>query len=150
MDAGPHANAADIFACSNGLLHLPTRTLLPHTPTFYSVNAVEYAYDARVKEPVEWLRFLQLLWEQDTQSIATLQELFGLLLTGDTRHQKAFLLVGPIRSGKGTIARVLTALLGGDNVAGPDTERSVTELRTGAVDWQASGHHLGCTAWGPH
>ena len=119
MDAEPHANAADIFACSNGLLHLPTRTLLPHTPTFYSVNAVEYAYDARVKEPVEWLRFLQLLWEQDTQSIATLQELFGLLLTGDTRHQKAFLLVGPIRSGKGTIARVLTALLGGDNVAGP-------------------------------
>ena len=119
MDAEPHANAADIFACSNGLLHLPTRTLLPHTPTFYSVNAVEYAYDARVKEPVEWLRFLQLLWEQDTQSIATLQELFGLLLTNDTRHQKAFLIVGPKRSGKGTIARLLTALLGAGNVAGP-------------------------------
>ena len=44
---------------------------------------------------------------------------FGLLLTNDTTHQKAFLIVGPKRSGKGTIARVLTGLLGQENVAGP-------------------------------
>ena len=37
------------FACSNGLLHLPTRTLLPHTPIFFSVNAVEYAYERGVR-----------------------------------------------------------------------------------------------------
>ena len=119
IDAEPHADATDIFACSNGLLHLPTRTLLPHTPVFFSVNAVEYAYDAWVSEPAEWLRFLHLLWPQDSETIATLQELFGVLLTNDTRHQKAFLIVGPKRSGKGTIARLLTALLGADNVAGP-------------------------------
>jgi putative DNA primase/helicase len=48
-----------------------------------------------------------------------LQEMFGLLLTGDTRYQKALLIVGPMRSGKGTIARVLMKLLGQDNVCGP-------------------------------
>ena len=48
-----------------------------------------------------------------------LQEMFGLMLTGDTSHQKAFLLVGPRRSGKSTIARVLTKLLGQANVCGP-------------------------------
>ena len=53
------------------------------------------------------------------ESIETLQELFGLLLTPNTVHQKAFLLVGPKRSGKGTIARVLIGLLGRENVAGP-------------------------------
>jgi phage/plasmid-associated DNA primase len=37
---------------------------------------------------------------------------FGLLLTPDMRYQKAFLIVGPKRSGKGTIARVLKDLLG--------------------------------------
>jgi len=42
-----------------------------------------------------------------------------LLVTGETRHQKAFLIVGPKRSGKGTIARILTQLLGQDNVCGP-------------------------------
>ena len=51
--------------------------------------------------------------------IETLQELFGLLLTPNTAHQKAFLLVGPKRSGKGTIARVLTGVLGRENVVGP-------------------------------
>jgi putative DNA primase/helicase len=39
--------------------------------------------------------------------------------TPDTTQQKIFLLVGPRRSGKGTIARVLTAMLGRENVAGP-------------------------------
>jgi phage/plasmid-associated DNA primase len=48
-----------------------------------------------------------------------LQEMFGLLLTADTRYEKIFLLVGPKRSGKGTIGRVLTAMLGKDNVANP-------------------------------
>src|SRR5262245_30303787 len=43
--------------------------------------------------------------------------MFGLMLTGDTRFQKVFMLIGPKRSGKGTIARVLTELLGKDNVA---------------------------------
>jgi putative DNA primase/helicase len=48
-----------------------------------------------------------------------LQELFGLLLTTDTKYQKLFLLVGPKRSGKGTIARVLKTLIGEENVCAP-------------------------------
>jgi putative DNA primase/helicase len=36
-----------------------------------------------------------------------------------TRYQKMLLLVGPPRSGKGTIGRVLTKMLGKDNVAAP-------------------------------
>lgn len=45
--------------------------------------------------------------------------MFGYFLTNDTRQQKLFMLVGPKRSGKGTIARVIEALLGPDNVVGP-------------------------------
>jgi putative DNA primase/helicase len=48
-----------------------------------------------------------------------LQEIFGLCLTTDTRHQKAFLLIGPKPSGKGTIARVLGALTGRCNTVSP-------------------------------
>jgi P4 family phage/plasmid primase-like protien len=40
-------------------------------------------------------------------------------LRADTNQQKAFMLVGAIRSGKGTIARVLTALVGKDNTVSP-------------------------------
>jgi putative DNA primase/helicase len=119
LDTVDRPAAADLLACTNGLLHLPTRTLHPHTPAFFGLNAVDYAYDETDREPAAWLGFLASLWGDDQQSIDTLQELFGLTLTADTSHQKAFLVVGPKRSGKGTIARVLTALLGRENVAGP-------------------------------
>jgi putative DNA primase/helicase len=41
------------------------------------------------------------------------------VLSGRTDLHKIMLLIGPTRSGKGTIARVLAALLGKGNVAGP-------------------------------
>ena len=115
---GP-APPSEILACANGLVHLPSRRMLPHSPDFFTTNAVDYRFDRDAGDPIEWLEFLHGIWPDDPESIATLQEIFGLALTGDTSHQKAFLIVGPKRSGKGTIARVLTALLGKENVAGP-------------------------------
>lgn len=109
----------EIVACSNGLLHLPTLQLLPHTPAFFTHNALDFAFDPEAPPPRHWLGFLQELWPQDPVAVETLQEIFGLALTGDTRHQKAFLFVGPKRSGKGTIARVLTRLICPENVVAP-------------------------------
>lgn len=126
LDAAPHLPAREFLPCANGLLHLPTRVLTPATPAFFGLNAVDYPYDAAAPKPAEWLKFLASIWETDQQSIDTLQELFGLLLTADTSQQKAFLIVGPKRSGKGTIARILTAMLGRGNVAGP-TLSSLTQ-----------------------
>ncbi len=70
-------------------------------------------------EPGQWFDFLDQLWPGDPESVATLQEIFGYCLTPDTRQQKAFLLVGPKRSGKGTIGRVLTRLIGERNCVAP-------------------------------
>lgn len=110
---------AEIIACENGLLHLPTRTLIKHSPMFFSHNAIDFAYDPAAKAPGEWRRFLRSLWPNDPASIETLQEIAGYMMTGDTQQQKVFMLVGPKRSGKGTIARILTALLGRGNVCAP-------------------------------
>lgn len=110
---------SEIVACANGLLHLPSRALLPATPDLFNMNAVPYRYESHALAPAAWLRFLADVWPQDPEAIATLQEMFGYLLTPDTSQQKIFMLIGPKRSGKGTIARVLTELLGADNVAGP-------------------------------
>jgi len=66
-----------------------------------------------------WVEFLNKLWPDDPDSIGLLQEWFGYSLTQDTRQQKMLMMVGPKRSGKGTIGRVLTELLGPANVAGP-------------------------------
>jgi putative DNA primase/helicase len=119
LDHVPDLPAKEIISATNGLLHLPTLDLLPHTPAFFTPNAVDFAFDRNAPEPREWLRFLAELWPDDRQAIATLQEIFGYCLTADTSQQKMFLIVGPKRSGKGTIARVLINLVGMANTIAP-------------------------------
>jgi putative DNA primase/helicase len=116
--------ATETLACRNGLLHLPSLVsgldhFLPHTPQFFSRNALDFDFDITAAAPQAWLQFLADLWPDDPQSVEALQEWFGYCLLPDTRQQKILMLVGPKRSGKGTIARVLTGLVGRENVAGP-------------------------------
>jgi putative DNA primase/helicase len=111
--------ASEIVAATNGLLHVGTRKLLDLTPLYYNRVAVPFAYEAAAPEPTMWLEFLDQLWPDDPESIGALQEFFGYVLSGRTDLHKILLLIGPTRSGKGTIARILGALLGKGNVAGP-------------------------------
>jgi putative DNA primase/helicase len=120
----PGGNNPDhLIACGNGLLDIETQQLLPLNPAFFNVNCLPFNYDRNAPtSPKTWMTFLRQLYpgdEDGKQARFTLQEIFGLMLTPDTRHQKIFMIVGPKRSGKGTIARVLTALLGKDNVCCP-------------------------------
>src|SRR5262249_35853944 len=97
-------------------------------PRFFSPNCLEFDFNPHAPAPTAWLSFLAALWPDDSQSIATLQEWAGHLLTPDTRQQKILLLVGPKRSGKGTIARVIRALVGQENVAGPTLSSLSTQF----------------------
>ncbi|MFB6448379.1 phage/plasmid primase, P4 family [Bradyrhizobium tunisiense] len=118
-DQGDTPAAGEFLAVQNGLLHLSSGDIYPPTPSYFCLNSTRIAYSAEAPEPTEWLRFLNLIWPNDQKSIETLQDIFGYLLSTDTSHQKIPLIVGPKRSGKGTIARVLTALLGQDSVTAP-------------------------------
>src|SRR5262249_34888841 len=111
--------ARELVACTNGLLHVPTRELLPHDPRLFNVVAVPFAYDQSTPPPERWLHFLGQLWPEDTEAINALQEYFGYVISGDTSQHKILLLIGPRRGGKGTIARILKALVGDGNHAGP-------------------------------
>jgi putative DNA primase/helicase len=82
-------------------------------------HALPFNYYPDAPDPSEWLGFLHSLWPDDQESIDTLQEIFAYIISGQTRLQKIFLLVGPRRSGKGTIGRVVRQLLGTSNVVGP-------------------------------
>ncbi len=93
--------------------------LISHTPLLLNVNSLDFDFDPHAPEPEEWLKFLNAIWPEDMESVQTLQEWIGYLLTQDTRQHKILLIVGPPRSGKGTIGRVLHELLGVFNVVGP-------------------------------
>lgn len=111
--------AADHVACDNGIVHVPSRTIIPATPNLYVHHAVPYAFEVDAPPPARWLAFLDELWPDDPAAIECLQEIVGYLISGDTAQQKIFLIVGPKRGGKGTIGRVLRSLIGPHHVAGP-------------------------------
>ena len=118
-DPPPDVDAGDVLPVANGLLHLPTEALLSPTPDFWGHNALPFAYDPNAPVPRAWLAFLDSVWGEDPQSIECLQDQMGYYLTPDTSMQKIFLIVGPKRSGKGTIGKVITALIGAQNVVSP-------------------------------
>jgi putative DNA primase/helicase len=110
-----------IFPVKNGLLHLPENRkpeLLAHTPSYWSLSSAGYSY-SRIASCDKWIAFLGQLWNGDFEARGILQEWFGYCLLRDTAQQKIVTILGPPRSGKSTIARVLTELLGRSNVANP-------------------------------
>ncbi len=111
--------ADEVLAARNGLIHLPSlnQGVFPPTPTFFSPSVLDCDFDINAPAPIAWLKFLRSVWPDDQQSIDTLQEFMGYLLTHDLRHHKILLVVGPTRSGKGVIGRVIKHLVGPNNVA---------------------------------
>eukprot|EP00913_Durusdinium_trenchii_P019521 g18351.t1 len=90
----------------------------PPTPALFSLNSLTYRYDSSAECP-QWQAFLESLWQNSPDQISTLQEIMGYLATPTTAMQKVFCFIGPKRSGKSTIARVISALVGERNVCAP-------------------------------
>lgn len=113
--------AEHVTAVTNGVLHVTItgRTLLPHSPERFNLFSLPFAYDPDAGCPT-WTAFLESVLPGDQQAHDFLAEWFGYVMSGRTDQQKMAALIGPRRSGKGTIARVLTAMLGQPNVAGLD------------------------------
>lgn len=118
LDDSP-IQAGEVVACTNGLLHVGTKKLDRLTPLYFNRVAVPFDWDPAAPPPNRWLGFLNQLWPDDADSSAALQQFFGYVLSGRTDLHKVLLLIGPTRSGKGTIARVLAAIVGKGNVSGP-------------------------------
>ena len=117
--------AGDVVAFRNGLVSLSALVggsadyQAAPTPNFFTTVAADYDFTPDAPRPDRWLNFLSELWPDDPQSIETLQDWCGYALTTDTSLQKILLMIGPKRSGKGTVCRVLRKLIGERNVVAP-------------------------------
>ncbi|MDQ1182039.1 phage/plasmid primase, P4 family [Rhodococcus sp. SORGH_AS_0301] len=117
----PSHGSPHVVACTNGLLRVSDRILIEHTPDYFNLVSVPFAFDPAAARPTVWLRSLNEWLPGDAEAIEALQEWFGYIVSGRTDMHKIAMLIGPPRSGKGTIARVLEALVGKENVTGPST-----------------------------
>lgn len=141
LDGAGEFPADEILPCLDALVHLPSFAAgkatfsTPPTPRFFSPFCLGFNFGSQVPEPTAWLGFLNDLFPGDPQSIEVLQDWFGYALTPDTRQQKILMVVGPKRSGKGTIARVVRGLIGSDNIVGP----TLSSLSTNFGVWPLVG-----------
>lgn len=109
---------ARLVACRNVLVDPMTGTTQLYTPLYFNGYSLDFDYDKDAVCPT-WEGFLESVWPGDEESKLLLRQWFGYVLSGRTDLQKLMYLKGLPRSGKGTIARILTTLLGTRNVVGP-------------------------------
>lgn len=131
----------NLIIYANGVLDLNTWQLSPHSPEHFTTNLLPYNYEPYAPCST-WLTFLNEIFEGDQECIALLQEWLGYLLSTSYRFQKIMLLLGPQRSGKGTIGRVLAQLAGEQNFSGGSlhsfaSDKFLDSLRTKPVMYVA-------------
>lgn len=97
-------------ALANGVLDVRTGELLPHDPERLVFSAAAWSWAPETPTP-EWDAFLASLDFDDT-NMRCLQDAMGYLVYGDTEHDKMVTFIGAPRSGKGTIAGVVSKLVG--------------------------------------
>lgn len=122
------------------------------TEDYYTLNYLPFDYAPDARAP-RWIKFTEEIFQKkqlssketvfdesegdfvpvyeavpDELSIQILQEFMGLLLTHQTKYQKILGIVGPRRSGKGTIGRVIRRLVGSENTAAPTLSTLTTEF----------------------
>lgn len=122
------ADLRSLLACPSGMLSLPTGEWLAPTPRLFTTAALDFDIDPDSPDPTRWTQFLQEVFGDDTESVHLLQEWFGYCLTADTSQQKMLYIVGPKRSGKGTIGRVLRRLVGEARSASPTTSTLASQF----------------------
>lgn len=118
---------------ANGVLDVsdpsdPTRG--EHNPDHGFINGHPVEFDRDAECP-EFMEFIDAMVRDEDRK--KLQEYAGYCLhTWEQRYKKAMMLVGPTNSGKGTFLRILTAVIGEDNVSS-ETLENLTEGRWAAA-----------------
>lgn len=110
--------AGEYLPMGNGLLHLPTRALSPHTPSLFSTYCLPFDYQPGETCPT-WAGFLSEVLAHDPKGQLLLQEYAGYIVSGRVDLHKGLLVVGPSRAGKGVISRTLKQMVGVTNTQSP-------------------------------
>ena len=105
----------------NCIFEITEKKEMPKTPDFFNLSALSFDYKKNAKQPRKWLEFLNQLFPEDYEKdqIIALQQWFGYCISGKTDLQKMLMIIGLRRCGKGTISKILTEILGSNNVTNP-------------------------------
>ena len=95
----------------NGVIDLVTGKLLKPEPSMHHSKMAGVDYDAYAKCP-RFMQFLADIFPDDQDLLDYVQKLAGYTLTGSTKEQCLFMLLGGGANGKSTLVNLLTKLMG--------------------------------------
>lgn len=129
----------DLIAVNNGILNIKTRFLLDFSENFKFFSKIPVNYDP-YSNCDKIIEFFKDIIEFD-DDIILLQELFGYLLYKQYPIEKAFMLLGKGRNGKGQLLELIKRFVGSDNCAAislqkicDDTSFDISELHKKLVN----------------
>lgn len=101
----------------NGLYDIVEKTLMEHTPDYYSTIQLNLNYNQTADCPL-FKKYLFESMKGDMEQVKLLQEILGYFLIPVNSAQKCFVIVGVAGSGKSLLLRVVNeVLLGRQNVS---------------------------------
>jgi len=123
----PYRDGSHVMVFKNGTVDLSKtpHILETHTHDFFTRNQVDYNWVIGATCPV-YDSFVRSAFPNDEKMIQMLLEWFGYCMTPSIDLQKFALWIGLPRTGKGVLAKILTLLVGMENVCSP-TLASITK-----------------------
>ena len=117
----------------NGILHLDTMELTPHTPQILSTIQLPITYTGEEETPL-FDRFMQEFTCGNAEKKQTLLEFMGACISNvyGYRFKQALFCVGEGNSGKSVLREFVNRLLGADNISGGGLE--LLESRFGKLN----------------
>ena len=126
----------------NAFYDTKRQELVPHSPKYLAINqlAVEYHPQKHLdgQNMDAWLRFIA----PDSEDLEMLLQYSGYCMTRSCAQQKFLILVGSGGSGKSTFLRLLTTVIGQDNISSV----SLQELTQRFASYGLMGKTLNCCA----
>lgn len=105
----------DYLNMHSGILHLPTRTLQPHSPNFFFKYKLPYDYDANSICPT-WDRMMDNIMLGRKHLISIIEEFMGYSIkAGRYDIQKILVFSGEGNNGKSTVCSAIQNLIGHQN-----------------------------------
>lgn len=105
----------------NGIYDLEENCMYRHSPFCHFRGVIEADYNLKAGCP-RWRDFVSGALDQEDDRVL-LQKIFGLLMMGKNVPQIMLLMCGKPQSGKGTIARIMSSLVGTENTGTLRTDR---------------------------
>lgn len=100
-----------LFNCESGVVDLRTGQLMPHDKDKMISRISSWNIDMS-GTPTLWLKFLGEIFEQDVEMLNYVQRIMGYSITGSTREQCMFMLIGDGSNGKSLLLDIMNEAVG--------------------------------------